>query len=143
MIYSKTAEIAIRALLYLSQQSPGAFSSISQVAKNQRLSAPMLSKVLQRLNRHRLVMTQKGPGGGYALGKPAKNITLLNLINIIDGEPDWERCALGLEQCTPSNPCPLCHHWRNLKENIREYLEKTTLFDLTQVKSQHLPDSLR
>jgi Rrf2 family protein len=138
MIYTSTTEIALRALIYLAQQPPGAYSPIGQIAKQLGLRHPMLSKVLQRLGKLKLVNSQKGPGGGFALSKHPKTISLLTAIIAVEGNLDWDRCALGLKMCSDDKPCPLHQNWKKVRENIKKYLETTTIYDLAG--SQNLND---
>jgi Rrf2 family transcriptional regulator, iron-sulfur cluster assembly transcription factor len=130
MLYGHAAEIAIRAALYLAGRPPGELSPVREVAKATKLPSPYLSKVIQRLAQAGLVRTFRGPGGGIELGKSPEVITLWSLVYATDGPADVNRCALGIGNCSPSNPCPLHGRWAPLRDEFQKLLEGTTLATL-------------
>jgi len=130
MLYGHAAEIAIRAGLYLAGRPPGELSPVHEVAKAAKLPSPYLSKVIQRLAQAGLVRTFRGPGGGIELGKSPKAITLWSLVCATDGPADVNRCALGIGNCSPTNPCPLHGRWVPLRDEFQKLLEGTTLATL-------------
>jgi len=130
MTYGHAAEIAIRAGLYLAGRPPGELSPVHEIAKATKLPSPYLSKVVQRLAQAGLVRTFRGPGGGIELGKSPEAITLWSLVCATDGSADVNRCALGIGNCSPSNPCPLHGRWVPLRDEFQKLLEGTTLATL-------------
>jgi len=144
MLYGHAAEIAIRAGLYLAGRPPGELSPVREIAKATKLPSPYLSKVVQRLAQAGLVRTFRGPGGGIELGKSPEAITLWSLVCAADGPADVNRCALGIGNCSPSNPCPLHGRWVPLRNEFQELLERTTLAtllrDLPEVQGDIAPE---
>ena len=130
MVYGHAAEIAIRAGLYLAGRPPGELSPVHEIAEATKLPSPYLSKVVQRLAQAGLVRTFRGPGGGIELGKSPEAITLWSLVCATDGSGDVNRCALGIGNCSPSNPCPLHGRWVPLRDEFQKLLEGTTLATL-------------
>jgi Rrf2 family transcriptional regulator, iron-sulfur cluster assembly transcription factor len=139
MLYGHAAEVAIRAGLYLAGRPPGQLSPVREVAKATKLRSPYLSKVIQRLAQAGLVRTFRGPGGGIELGKSPESISLWALVCATDGPVDANRCALGLGDCSPKDPCPLHRRWAPLRSDFQELLEETTLAallrELTETQS--------
>jgi Rrf2 family protein len=127
MLYGHAAEVAIRAALYLAGRPPGELSPVHEVAKATKLPNAYLSKVIQRLAQAGLVRTFRGPGGGIELGKSPEAITLWSLVCATEGPSDVNRCALGIGNCSPDNPCPLHGRWAPLREDFQKLLEGTTL----------------
>ncbi len=127
MLYSTGAEYAIRAMAHLATQAKDGPSSLKDIVGHNGLRAPFMAKTLHHLVRQRLVFSQKGPGGGFALAKDPKKLTLLQIVQAIDGELDFTRCAVGLAQCSSEMPCPLHDSWLKVRTHIREYLENQTL----------------
>lgn len=127
MQYGHAAEIAIRAGLYLASRPPGELSPVREVAKAAKLPSPYLSKVIQRLSQAGLVRAFRGPGGGIELGKSPEVITLWSLVCATNGPADVNRCALGIGDCSPHNPCPLHDRWVPLRDEFQKLLETTTL----------------
>jgi Rrf2 family transcriptional regulator, iron-sulfur cluster assembly transcription factor len=127
MFYGHAAEVAIRAALYLAGRPPGQLSPVHEVAKATKLPSAYLSKVIQRLAQAGLVRTFRGPGGGIELGKSPEAITLWSLVCATDGTTEPDRCALGIANCSPDDPCPLHGRWAPLREEFQQLLEGTTL----------------
>ena len=136
MLCGHAAEVAIRAALYLAGRPPGELSPVHEVAKATKLPSAYLSKVIQRLAQAGLVRAFRGPGGGIELGKSPEAITLWSLVRATDGPSDVDRCALGIGNCSPSNPCPLHGRWAPLREDFQKLLEGTTLAALLRELEQ-------
>ena len=138
MLYSTACEYAIRALAFLALKEKGRFSSLDEIVAHNGLRQPFMAKVLQQLVKQRLVISQKGPGGGFSLGKDPKEINLLEIVKTIDGEPNFSRCAVGLAKCSDQMPCPLHNSWKHLRNQIRNYLESQTVAELSQAVEKKL-----
>ena len=69
----------------------------------------------------------RGPKGGVALAKPAAEISLLDVVQAIDGESLFTDCVLGLNNCSDDQPCPLHNQWTGIRQNIQELFESTSL----------------
>ncbi len=136
MLYGHAAEVAIRAALYLAGRPPGELSPVHDIAKATKLPSAYLSKVIQRLAQAGLVRTFRGPGGGIELGKSPEAITLWSLVRATEGPSDVDRCALGIGNCSPDNPCSLHGRWAPLREDFEKLLEGTTLGALVRELAQ-------
>jgi Rrf2 family protein len=136
MLYSSACEYAIRALTYLALEgadpTQGRMCSVKQIAKQEKIPQPFLGKIFQTLVRVQIVRSAKGPYGGFALAHPAGEITLYEVRRTIDGVADLERCAVGLPHCSDENPCPHHPNWKLLRQEIKTYLQQTTLQDMAQ-----------
>ena len=138
MLYSTACEYAIRAMAHLARQPKNRFSSLDEVVGHDGLRAPFMAKTLLQLVKQKLVTSQKGPGGGFALARKPGKITLLDIVRAIDGEPDFTRCAVGLAQCSSTMPCPLHNTWLELRAGIRNYLHTQTLDQLADAVEKKL-----
>jgi Rrf2 family protein len=119
MILSRASEYGIQALLFLAGKPPGRFVTVREIARGARVSAPFLSKVLGQLAAHGLLASLKGPRGGVRLARPAKEITVLDVVEAIDGLGFLRQCVIGLPRCSSEAPCPLHSMWGPLREEIR------------------------
>lgn len=90
---SQTAEYALRAVVALGTGRGGSMTT-QQIASQTLVPAGYLSKVLQALGRAGLVEGQRGSGGGFVLARPAREITVLDVINAVDPVQRIERCPL-------------------------------------------------
>jgi len=127
VIYSAACEYAIRAATQLALRAEGEFVKVREISESEEIPAPFLSTVLQRLVAAGFLRSARGPGGGYALAVPGDQITLHDIKAAVDGVSQLEECALGLGACSDQMPCPLHDTWKPIREQIRHYLEETTL----------------
>ncbi len=129
---SNTCKYALRALIYL-----GKFSEddkrigIKKISEDLSLSSPFLGKILQNLVKQKLLVSTKGPNGGFALAKKSSEITLWNIVTKVDGEEFFTNCLISLEPCRthdPSKPlCPVHSQYDRLRSEITKFYNETTL----------------
>jgi Rrf2 family iron-sulfur cluster assembly transcriptional regulator len=130
MIYSKPCEYAIRALAFLARSPADGTAQGKEIAEAEGLRAPVLGKVLQELVRKGLLKSRRGPGGGFQLARNPQLITLRDVVAAIDGLDQFLECAVGLDRCSDESPCPLHDTWKDLRTQMMDYLEATTLSDM-------------
>ncbi|OGC90720.1 MAG: hypothetical protein A2142_05810 [candidate division Zixibacteria bacterium RBG_16_48_11] len=138
MLYSTACEYAIRAMAHLARQPKNKFSSLDEIVTHDGLRAPFMAKTLLQLVKQKLIISQKGPGGGFALARRPRKVTLLDIVRAIDGEPDFSRCAIGLAKCSSKMPCPLHETWLELRASIQKYLQTQTLDRLAEAVEKKL-----
>ncbi|NKB70648.1 MAG: Rrf2 family transcriptional regulator [Candidatus Latescibacteria bacterium] len=126
MLFSQPSKYALRALLHLAQKGPEPHLS-REIARALDVPEPFLAKILQNLVRHKLLQSFKGRGGGFKLAKPAKRISLLAVVQAVEGPDFGHNCLLGLPECSETNPCPLHDHWSTHKARLFDMLENQTL----------------
>jgi len=132
MIYSRSAEYAIRAFVHLARVPEGKFAMVKQIAEEEAIPSHFLAKILQQLARKGLLRSSKGPTGGFSLRTPAKDVTLLNIVESLDGLQEYQRCASGLAECNDDMPCGMHESWKALRSRIIEYLEGTSVSDVAE-----------
>ena len=132
MIHSSACEYAIRALTYMAGSPPGTRLLARNVAAHERVPGPFLGKIFQTLVRANILVSNKGPGGGFSIARDAKTVTLFDIYQAIDGTTYLDGCAVGLARCSDETPCPLHERWKPLRERIRSYLQTTTLADMAE-----------
>ena len=130
MIYSRSTEYAIRAFVNLAQVPEGKYAMVKQIAEQEGIPAHFLAKILQQLARKGLLKSSKGPTGGFCLRTPAKDVSLIQLVEALDGLTDYQKCVSGLSECNDEAPCGMHDSWKTLRSRIMDYLEKTTIQDL-------------
>jgi len=123
MIYSRSAEYAIRAFVYLAGVPAGRFAMARQIAKEERIPVHFLAKILQDLTRKGMLRSNKGPSGGFALRTPAAQIRLIDLVESLDGST--------LAESLDEAPWVL-DSWRELHSRIMDYLERNTIADIAK-----------
>lgn len=128
MKVSKKAYYGFRAVLVLAQtQEP---LSIHALAENESLPEEYLEKILQSLRRAGIVEAKKGVSGGYVLARPAKCITLWDILRVLDGPLKTFIPATGILPCLKPSHCQVNDVWRRLETEIEKTLTKITLASL-------------
>jgi len=127
MLFSKACEYGIRAMLYLASQEDGQPMRVREIAEALKIPIPFLSKIVHSLSRNNLIHSQKGPGGGVTLAKPPSDVTMLQVVEVIDGLDLFQACALGIPHCSDDFPCPLHEKWGDLRSEIHDMLANRTL----------------
>ncbi len=140
MRMSAKAEYAVRAMTQLASVPPGVLVKTEDLAKAQGIPAQFLVDILSDLRADRLVRSHRGRDGGYALARPADQVSIADVLRCIDGPLASVR-DIGLGDLPYSGPtAALTDVWRALRASMRAVLEETTLAD---VALGELPESVR
>ena len=129
MIYSRSAEYAIRALVVLGSLPSGESARVKNVAAEAGIPEHFLAKILQDLARNGFLKSNKGPRGGFRLALPAAEIPLLKVVESVDGVGRCERCIAGNEACDDRVLCGLHDAWMPVRAHIIEWLTGTSIAD--------------
>ena len=128
---SNTAKYAIRSVIYLSLfASESKKAGIKEISEKLKMPAPFLGKILQVLARQKILISTKGPNGGFALGKPAVDITLMDIVKIVDGEDAFDTCIIRTERCSTDQPCSLHNRISASRKEIKNIFLNQTIADL-------------
>lgn len=136
MIYSRSSEYAIRACVNLARIPPGKCAMVKDIAKDEKIPAHFLAKILQSLARKGLLRSTRGPSGGFCLELPAPDLKLLTIVHAVDGLAAYERCVAGLPACSDDTPCPMHKDWSRLRTRILDYLERSSIGELAGAVSR-------
>lgn len=133
-MFSKTCEYAIRATIYIaSESSDSKRCGIKDIARKIESPEPFTGKILQRLVKANIINSIKGNGGGFEIEKSQfKLIKLEQIVKAIDGNDLFDRCSLGLHDCSDKQPCPFHHKYKPLRENLKKTLKETSLQELIE-----------
>ncbi len=145
MRLSTKGQYGVRAMFNLASHSKGGPIPLRQISEREEISLSYLEQLFLKLKRAGLVVSVRGPGGGYLLGKRPKEIRVSDIVKAVE-EP------LALISCIESQKNPKCRRintcitrllWKRLGEKIVEFLDSTTLADLLQTRiiSPHPPTS--
>ncbi len=115
------------------------FVSVRKIADELDISFHFLTKIFQTLNKEELVISCRGPKGGVALGRPAKDIDLLDIIEKIDGSQRLDSCLMGLPTCSDESPCPLHDQWKENRKGLKKLFTESNLGELvSNMKSSNI-----
>lgn len=132
MQLSTKARYASRALIELALQDGGDPVKLKDIATRQDISLKYLEQVMLPLRVGGYVKTQKGSKGGYILARSPESITLLEIVESVEGSVSPVECAKNPQLCERSDKCPTHYAWVGLKKAIEEELGKTTLANLVE-----------
>lgn len=121
-IFSRQCEYALQAVLFLARKPQGEMTPIRELTRRLEIPYHFLGKILQDLTRKRLLVSLKGPTGGFGLAKPAEEITLFQIVEAVDGTEFFSECVLGFPECGGENPCPVHDRWGPLRDEIQSML---------------------
>lgn len=129
-LYSKGCEYAIRALLDVASHGQDSYVAIRDICRRARLPESSTRKMVQALAQQRLLRSIPGPHGGYQLARPPDQISILDVIEVIDGTGAFKACVLGLPACRDEAPCALHPTWEETTRALLPTLGRLTLRDL-------------
>ncbi|MBT4362972.1 MAG: Rrf2 family transcriptional regulator [Desulfobacteraceae bacterium] len=128
---SKTSKYAIRALIFLELYSNAENKvGIKKIAGELDIPSPFLGKILQMLVKHQLLGSTKGPHGGFCLNKPAIDISLMEVVEIIDGKETFDNCVIRTSPCDGDRPCSMHHKLAPLRSEMKSLFTTETIADL-------------
>lgn len=132
-MFSKSCEYGIRASIYIAEQSLlDKKVSLKEVAKAINSPEAYTSKILQKLVLNKIINADKGPTGGFSMGKTfMEGVNLAAIIFAIDGDKVYHGCGLGLPSCNENMPCPVHDQFKGIREDLKNMLETTTMKSLT------------
>jgi Rrf2 family transcriptional regulator, iron-sulfur cluster assembly transcription factor len=132
---SNTCKYAIRALIYLGKYSEdGVRIGIKKISSDLLIPTPFLGKILQNLVKQKILVSTKGPNGGFGLGKNASEISLYDIVKIVDGEDFFQNCLIGLQPCSfhaeNEIPCPVHGRFGPIRAQLMQFYQETTIAEI-------------
>lgn len=125
MQITRQADYAVRAVLHLARNNEQRIAT-SMIAEEQRIPPSFLAKIISQLSIAGLLHTSRGARGGVTLAREAKDITLLEVIEAIDGPIQLNECVGDNGSCSFDDDCPLRPVWCDAQEELVGRLKSTT-----------------
>ncbi len=131
-MFSKACEYGIKATVYAAQQNATAeYVSLTKISEMIDSPLPFTAKILQILVKGGILSSKKGPNGGFFIQPEVlQNLTLANIVELIDGKSIYQGCGLGLKNCDENQPCPLHKSFLHVREELKNMLETTKVESL-------------
>lgn len=126
MQITKQADYALRAMLFLARMEPNRRAATKQIADTQEIPPSFLAKIISQLSIAGLIHTSRGAHGGVMLSRPPSEISLLDVVEAIDGPISLNDCTISPENCTRAEDCPLHGIWVETQQDLVARLKKTT-----------------
>jgi Rrf2 family protein len=130
MQITRAGEYGVLGLMHLARGHPGQRAMIDQVSRQERIPKSFLAKIFQSLAKAGLVRSIRGSGGGFALVKDPADISVLEIIEAVEGRIVFQRCKLAQPDCEHVGGCALCGLFDRAQDGIKGALTQTSLRDL-------------
>jgi len=129
---SNTCKYAVRSLIYLGKFSAdGTKIGIKKISADLIIPTPFLGKILQNLVKQKILLSTKGPNGGFSLGKKTSEISLFDIVKIVDGDDYFKNCLIGLQPCShhamDEKPCPVHTRFGPIRAQLLQFYQETTI----------------
>lgn len=125
---SKGCKYAIRAAVFIAAQADtGKKFGVKEIAEEIEAPPAFIAKLLQILNKHKIVTSLKGPYGGFYCEAYQLDLPVIDIVNAIDGKAVFNECVMGLHLCSNAHPCPMHHHYAEIRDNLESSFQQTTL----------------
>ena len=133
MIFSKSFGYAIRSILYVAiMKDEKRYVQVEEIASKLSVPRHFMGKIMKKLAKEKILISTKGPSGGFMLTEHTLEMPLMDLIVIIDGVEIFDTCVLRAKECNAANPCPLHFKMDGIKTNLKSILSDTKIGDLLE-----------
>jgi Rrf2 family protein len=132
MEISRRTDYGVRVILDLASLPPAQRCSTQAIAERQSIPSPFLAKIIAQLSLAGLVTTRRGAHGGVALARPPSAISLLDVVEALEGSIRLNRCLIQPHACPRDRDCPVHHVWARAQQQLTALLEATTFDSLTE-----------
>ena len=133
MIYSRSAEYAIRALIHMAELTAGEYALVKQIGDRCEIPAHFLAKILQDLARLGFLNRAKDRAADSASAVAPEKLSLLKIVDAVDGPGRYRSLSsAAMPNATIASPAGLHDSWMLLRSRIIEYLEGTSVADLAK-----------
>ena len=137
MQITRAGEYGVLGLMCLARRPMGTVVMVDEVSREEHIPKSFAGKIFQSLAKAGLVKSNRGSGGGFQLLKPSKEITVLDVIEAIEGKIALQRCLSPDEpKCEHFGGCALCGLFEQAQDRVKDVFSQTTLADLMKT---HVP----
>ena len=127
MQITRQADYAVRAVLYLAQLGPEQRAATSQIAQEKQIPPSFLAKIVSQLSVAGLLQTSRGARGGVSLARAPQDISVLEVVEAIDGPILLNECVASSSVCVFGDTCPMRPLWCDGQAELVGRLKSTTL----------------
>lgn len=117
-------------MLFIAQKSKSNTKvGVKHIAKAIDSPEPFIAKILQELSRKGLLLSAKGPTGGFFLDNSLLKQSLADIVSAVDGDRLFTGCGLGLKSCSEKKPCPIHDEFVVVRKKIKTVMQSAILGD--------------
>jgi Rrf2 family protein len=133
MQITRQADYALRAMLYLARLDPKERAATSDIARIQSIPASFLAKIISQLSIAGLIQTSRGARGGVAMARTPDKISLLEVVEAIDGPISLNECTGNVAACPFGDECPLRPLWCETQAELVNKLKATNFAQFEKI----------
>ena len=126
-LISRKSDYATRILLHLAALPPGSWSTARQIASQRFIPPRLVGQIIGILAKAELVITKRGKGGGIRMARPGSQISLLDVVETMQGPLSLNSCTIQPDWCRLAGSCPMHGVWARCEEGLAEGLRRETL----------------
>lgn len=135
---SKLTDYGTVVMTYLARESEQ-LHSVTEIASAVRLAAPTVSKILKQLAREGLVVSHRGAKGGYSLARRPESISMVEIIDALEGRVGLTECGSSPGLCSQESACSIRTNWQRINSAVRGALAGVSLAEMAEPASGPLP----
>ncbi len=128
---SKLTDYGTVVMTYLAKENDR-LHAVSEIAGQTRVSAPTVSKVLKRLVREGLVVSHRGAKGGYSLARQPARISMVEIIDALEGPLGLTECGSTPGLCVQESLCSIRTNWQRINRAVRQALASVSLAEMAE-----------
>ncbi len=132
MQVTRASEYGMLGLIALARRPVGEVVMVDTLSQEEGIPASFLGKIFQSLSRAGLVRSARGTGGGFALSRPADAITVLEVMEAVEGPIAFQRCLEPDANCGHQGGCALCGLFSEAQDRVKDVFGQTTVAALSK-----------
>jgi len=136
MQITRQADYALRAIIFLARLAPDQKAATGLIAKEQDIPPSFLAKIISQLSIAGLIHTSRGARGGVSLAKLPDEISVLDVVEAIDGPITLNECTTNPNACAFIDECPMRNLWVNARAELLAKLKGTSFAHLTNTHNK-------
>lgn len=126
----RNTDYGLRALVYLAREGVNNAIPVRNIAEEEGVSEDFLRKIFQTLAEAKIVRSHRGSKGGFSITKEAKDISVLEVMDALQGPIAINRCFLGKDSCPNFNKCQLKDRLIIVQEGLQDFLGSISIASL-------------
>jgi Rrf2 family protein len=126
-IITRKSDYATRVLLHLAALPPGSWTTARQIAEQQSIPSQLVGQIVSQLAKADLVLSRRGRGGGIRMARQPAEISLLDVVEAVQGPLELNVCSNEPARCARSSECPMHYAWRGAQGSLVTALRGETL----------------
>ncbi|MEX0686258.1 MAG: Rrf2 family transcriptional regulator [Balneolales bacterium] len=128
-MFSGACNYGLQAMFYIARKSSEDKNNhidLTEIAEAENIPKHFLSKILQQLVKRKILISMKGPTGGFKLSRSSEKISLAEVINAFDELEVFSQCGMLHKQCDDNEPCPIHDDFKEIREKMYHLFQYKT-----------------